>query len=112
MSLRYTVYRTHDKSADLLRRVFRRRAEEATAAAQELRRLLNAHFYLVLLRTPYSDLAQVARGPALQFSAITVGIAWPRVRAYGLRGPLCHCPNTMNCPGNIGSAFLPCGRML
>eukprot|EP00667_Euglena_gracilis_P031691 EG_transcript_46532 len=62
MSVSYTVYRTQDESSDLLRSCFKRRARDDNADPQQLRRFLNDQFYVVLMRTPYSDIDVEKKG--------------------------------------------------
>lgn len=62
MSLRYSVYRAHDETSDVLRCCFQRKAKQDSSEAMELRRLLSEHFFVVLMRTPYSDIEQAFFG--------------------------------------------------
>lgn len=58
MSFRYSVYRTYEESADCFQRCFKRQGRDGSAEVRELQRLLNDQFYIILMRTPYSDLVQ------------------------------------------------------
>eukprot|EP00667_Euglena_gracilis_P034226 EG_transcript_58637 len=62
MSFRYSVYRTYEESADCFQRCFKRQGRDGSAEVRELQRLLNDQFYIILMRTPYSDLDVEKKG--------------------------------------------------